>query len=283
MAFDVGSFAGQAASGLIGGAFGLIGQKRQFEYNKQLAALQNKFNIDMWKMQADYNSPQAQMQRFQDAGLNPNLIYGQGSSGNMSSAPEQVTPPAPSFDKAAAEFAKAFNIEGIRTMIANRKKAQAEARKSELEQFNMEDQRDALTRVGDLYTYDPSTGRYVFQAPVASVTVTRKNPRGSRIGDRSTVGGLFLQDVSRNLMNSYLLPYRSQNIQANTDLFPYRQNLLTAQRQYLQPQIMMSNYEAKYQPYSFWIGQGSKVLNALPLPRFNFSRFDKNYRYTKNY
>lgn len=33
-------------------------------------------------MQNEYNSPAAQMQRWQEAGLNPNLIYGQGNSGN---------------------------------------------------------------------------------------------------------------------------------------------------------------------------------------------------------
>ena len=32
-----------------------------------------------------YNSPQAQMQRLQSAGLNPNLVYGQISSGNQTS------------------------------------------------------------------------------------------------------------------------------------------------------------------------------------------------------
>lgn len=32
-----------------------------------------------WNMQNDYNSPQSQMQRLRDAGLNPNLVYGKGA------------------------------------------------------------------------------------------------------------------------------------------------------------------------------------------------------------
>lgn len=53
--------------------------------NLGLSAYQNRQNIRMWKLNNAYNSPKAQMQRFVDAGLNPNLIYGQGSSGNSSS------------------------------------------------------------------------------------------------------------------------------------------------------------------------------------------------------
>lgn len=43
--------------------------------------------LAFWNMQNEYNSPQAQMKRFQDAGLNPNLIYGQGNAGNAGSIP----------------------------------------------------------------------------------------------------------------------------------------------------------------------------------------------------
>lgn len=45
-------------------------------------------SVQMWNMQNAYNTPQAQMERFVKGGLNPHLIYGQGSSGNASSYPE---------------------------------------------------------------------------------------------------------------------------------------------------------------------------------------------------
>ena len=43
---------------------------------------QRRWNERMWRMQNEYNTPANQMQRFREAGLNPNLIYGQGTSGN---------------------------------------------------------------------------------------------------------------------------------------------------------------------------------------------------------
>lgn len=43
-------------------------------------------NIEFWKMQNQYNTPSAQMQRLKDAGLNPNLIYGSSPAGASGSA-----------------------------------------------------------------------------------------------------------------------------------------------------------------------------------------------------
>lgn len=45
-----------------------------------------------------YNSPEAQMKRFRDAGLNPNLIYGQGNPGNTSGSAPQASGNIPRTD-----------------------------------------------------------------------------------------------------------------------------------------------------------------------------------------
>lgn len=58
------------------------------EMQKREAELAYQRSVEMWHMQNMYNDPQAQMARFKNAGLNPHLIYGQGSPGNASSAPE---------------------------------------------------------------------------------------------------------------------------------------------------------------------------------------------------
>jgi len=61
--------------------------KRANETNIRLAREAQQFEQKMWEQQNEYNTPQAQMQRFVDAGLNPNLMYGQGNAGNASSSP----------------------------------------------------------------------------------------------------------------------------------------------------------------------------------------------------
>lgn len=92
---------------LIGAAIeaggSLLGNLVQGWQNKDLAGYQNDLNMKSWLMQQEYNSPANQMARYKAAGLNPNLIYGQGNSGNAAS-PVQLQAPAPapwksSFDK----------------------------------------------------------------------------------------------------------------------------------------------------------------------------------------
>lgn len=56
----------------------------QAAYNYQMQQQQQAFELEMWNLKNQYDSPAAQMQRYQDAGLNPNLIYGQQNvSGNI--------------------------------------------------------------------------------------------------------------------------------------------------------------------------------------------------------
>lgn len=56
-------------------------------YNYLMQQQAQAYNLDLWRLQNEYNTPEAQMLRYQQAGLNPNLIYGQQNLGaNASSA-----------------------------------------------------------------------------------------------------------------------------------------------------------------------------------------------------
>lgn len=65
---------------------------KTIEAQRAEAELAYQRQVEMWHMQNAYNSPMEQMKRFGAAGLNPNLIYGQGSSGNSSKFPEYQAP-----------------------------------------------------------------------------------------------------------------------------------------------------------------------------------------------
>lgn len=58
-------------------------QRRWQQENERADELwrrQNEYNEAMWNKQNEYDSPAAQMQRFREAGLSPNLIYGQSNT-----------------------------------------------------------------------------------------------------------------------------------------------------------------------------------------------------------
>lgn len=62
--------------------------------NERMQHEQNKWNLEQWNRNNAYNSPAAQMQRFKAAGLNPDLMYQQGTPG-LSSSPAQGSNPIP--------------------------------------------------------------------------------------------------------------------------------------------------------------------------------------------
>lgn len=70
---------------LLGGGINAFSQGNMNRKNRRWSLdmynRQRSDNLSNWFLQNQYNSPQAQMERFQAAGLNPNLIYGQGNSG----------------------------------------------------------------------------------------------------------------------------------------------------------------------------------------------------------
>jgi hypothetical protein len=70
----------------------------QNQANMNLAKYQYSTQTDMWNKANEYNTPAAQMQRYKDAGLNPNLIYGQGSNGNSPNVLPQYHAPQLSYD-----------------------------------------------------------------------------------------------------------------------------------------------------------------------------------------
>lgn len=76
------------AVGTIGGA---IVQNRA---NKKLAQYSHNKNVEMWKMQNEYNTPAQQMARFNAAGLNPNMIYDKGTAGNAQTMPQYQALPS---------------------------------------------------------------------------------------------------------------------------------------------------------------------------------------------
>lgn len=82
---DLGAALIPAGGGIVSNALSFISNERTNKNNLKIARETNQANYDLWKANNEYNTPQAQMARYEAAGLNPNMIYGQVSSGNASS------------------------------------------------------------------------------------------------------------------------------------------------------------------------------------------------------
>lgn len=81
-----------ALGSFAGSALGWGSQSSANSANKNLAQYKYEKDLEMWNRQNNYNTPSAQMQRYAQAGINPNIIASQGNAGNATGMPEYSTP-----------------------------------------------------------------------------------------------------------------------------------------------------------------------------------------------
>lgn len=81
-----------AIGSIVGAIAGNSSQNKANQANMELAKYKYDKDLEMWNLQNEYNTPEAQMQRFAVAGLNPNSIYSQGNTGNASDVPSFSAP-----------------------------------------------------------------------------------------------------------------------------------------------------------------------------------------------
>ena len=133
--------------------------KQQYEYNKNLAEQAFQRNVQMWNAENAYNTPAAQMMRMRAAGLNPNLIYGNGqeaSAGLAGDAPElqygQYDPKINYFDPTEGAFQginAAMSLRQINSMV-DLQETQSRLNESESKVKELE----AALKGQDFYWYD---------------------------------------------------------------------------------------------------------------------------------
>jgi hypothetical protein len=251
---NLGGFLGS----LMSGAFGLIGQGLNYKHQSALADKQNQFNLDMWRMNNEYNSPQAQMKRFEEAGLNPALMYGQGSAGLSSSPPVQSVPDAPNYSKDLEELGKSFNIENLKTVIANRKKAQAEAKSAQAAADDAESDNEALRDLYWNYTFDPATGQFVFDGGISKDSNGNISSKPVYPSVSKMASAKVMRILSDNYRTNSLLVPRGKLIGSQTNLNAQRNALLA-------PQIRYWNFNST--PWrmktNFWIGNVKNGVQAI--------------------
>ena len=129
----IGAIVGGLGS-LAGSMIGANAQRQANIQNMQLAKYQNNWqtaenekayarSVEMWNMQNQYNSPTAQMSRLRQAGLNPNLVYGSGVTGNSAGSAPQYQPAK--IQRATMEPYRGWNLgisDAVSTFMAMRQK-----------------------------------------------------------------------------------------------------------------------------------------------------------------
>lgn len=152
------SAGGDLVSGVVNNLFANSAARKQHEREKELMDLENQYAIDMFNRTNAYNTPSQQMKRFREAGLNPNLMYGNGSaaSGNadMPSAPSSGTAAKAEYPGIGNLGSSAYQAYGeslqFKSIEANNARTLAET--LNIKQKTLNDEVDQLIKLEDLWS-----------------------------------------------------------------------------------------------------------------------------------
>lgn len=146
---------------------------KSFARQKQLMAIQQQYAVDNWNRETNYNDPRQQMKRLKDAGLNPNLIYGNGAAGleapsvaapTAPAAPMQVTAPG-NFGSAVSDAVQAA------VGIHQAEKAKSETTAQDIRNKYIESECvKALRNMDDTHELNQETKKQIIQSVQASQT-----------------------------------------------------------------------------------------------------------------
>lgn len=167
-------------------ALGFIGDRFQKNQRMELAKYEFKRNKEMWELNNQYNSPLSQMNRYREAGLNPALMYGQGTPGNSQTPPKFEAPQYDSklnFPNPLETIAQSQNVDIQRQQIENLE-AQRLLTKSQIQQNKVRTLNEAA-RYGSVRSrskidqlrlkYTDELLRYQTDTASATLDVTRNN------------------------------------------------------------------------------------------------------------
>lgn len=133
------------AAALLGAAATVVGSGINAFSQNRTNKKSRKFQEEMWNKTNAYNHPKQQMQRLQEAGLNPNMVYGQSSSGATGQASMASNPnyKAPEYGNMAQA-----GIEGAGSVLqAQQTSANTELQRAQTQETMQDTQNKALEAV----------------------------------------------------------------------------------------------------------------------------------------
>lgn len=113
--------------------------QEQYQMNLEQWNRQNAYNEERWNVANEYNSPSAQMQRLKEAGLNPNLVYGNGvagATGNNSGPTSAGNSPQLHYPQLMA-YQGGYNLDRAFSQVLNGALSVAQIKKTEQETSNL--------------------------------------------------------------------------------------------------------------------------------------------------
>lgn len=236
-----------AVGAIVGSVVGSVSQNRTNRKNRQLAEYQYSKDVEMWEKNNEYNSPKSQMERYQQAGLNPNLVYGSPAvSGNATSMPSYDAPEMGAYtdfgDLGASSFFNSY-VQG---------KQQENSDKLTESNYELQKTQAAVNRIEAINKFIESKGK----------VIDNLEKLRSHDFNKSVEGILRDGLVKANNKTDKEIDL----IQSNIDVNHGRMNLMQRQSEELQSRINVNEKQADYivQQTEESVARTSRIWQLLP-------------------
>jgi hypothetical protein len=233
-------------SGVIGGLLQFFGAKKQqqriFDQQEKMYATQRADALADWQMQNAYNSPEQQMQRLKDAGLNPNLVYGNGATATSNQEVRSSDPGSPQAVNTMAGLGQSIASLGMGYIDMKAKTAQTDNIRAQNELIQEQVRSQKLDNASKSLTYIMDAAAKNASNDATARTAVKK----------------ALQEVYNLGATGDVLDAQSGNIQTDTNN-KHKQGLLIGQQittENLRQKIMQDENDRA------WIMNASNVREA---------------------
>lgn len=244
---------GAIGAATINGLTTLANNALTYKESKALANYQNQLALENWYLQTDYNAPKNQMYRLEEAGINPNLAYSNGSISNTaSSAPDaHAVGDASILQGNSKAFSESINtglqflmgLIGAQKSVDERNLVHYNAEMSKIQamrDFNQyildfygKDAIDMYDSPAEAFTLDSGNSKYAplsldfaDNSPLAVSSLDKHNLNLSTIAKMS-------QEISNLQMKNVLTDTEIQNLQKDLEIKGLKVDYQDLQNQYL--------------------------------------------------
>jgi len=258
---------GAALAGSVINAGSQLGtNSSQLSYSREMYDKQRADALADWTRQNEYNSPKQQMIRFKEAGLNPNMVYGNGVEANSGAMPRQsnLAPSKPEFQAVDPQstLAQYQNLQQSKQQTDNlRKQAELiDAQKKQVEANTL-----AITKRTDRTVFDLEKDNYLRSNGMWDwqMDYNQAKLHNMEVGTRFRID----ENDRQNLMNETNLKYivsKMGQIKEQNTLIPFQRELIKAQtKRALQELSFGKNKESDRQKMQYLLQKNQNWQTVL--------------------
>lgn len=264
---------GSLIASIVGSIVSYSSNKQNNRLQERLSNQTNAFNERMQDKQNLYNSPANQMQLLRNAGLNPNLAYGNLAS----AASERVEGTTPPTTPGTLDLSSGFTNAAGTYATLEQTRRENELQGANTRKLNAEAENQEIQNARDRFDLDKQASRYEREKKEQEARIEQIN---STIDQINTQVGLITQqtktEIQRTLQETLNTKYLDETLNDRIGIIKEQYNLSVEQVENLKQATKLIKYQQ-----SLTIAQTNKCNKEADLLQIQYEKEEKAWKELK--